>query len=82
MQQRYHSNATTNIRLRSEINNSKKPNNALAIQYGISEKTVRKWKQRTVFNDKSSRPHSILYALSYLEQLIAINLRTLTWGGL
>ena len=40
MQQRYHSNATTNVRLRSEIHKSRKSNTALCIQYGVSEKTV------------------------------------------
>ena len=82
MQQRYHSNATTNIRLRSEINKSRKPNTALSIQYGVSEKTIRKWKTRTELTDKSSRPDTISYSLSHLEQLIAINLRSITWWAL
>lgn len=82
MQQRYHSNATTNVRLRSKINKSKKTNKALSIQYGISEKTVAKWKDRTELTDKSSRPANINYSLTQLEQLIAVNLRVLTWWSL
>lgn len=82
MKQRYHSNATTNIRLRSEINKSKKPNTTLSSQYGVSVKTISKWKKRDQFEDKSSRPNSVRYALSELEQLIAINLRTITWWAL
>ena len=40
MKQRYHSNATTNIHLRSEINKSTKSNIELSVQYGVSEKTI------------------------------------------
>lgn len=56
MKQVYHSNATTNIRLREEISKSKLPNSVLALQYGVSTKTVSKWKGRDVFKDKSSKP--------------------------
>jgi len=82
MKQRYHSNATTNIRLRSEINKSKRSNKELSKQYGISEKTVSKWKERKSFQDKSSRPDNIRYSLTELDRLIAINLRVLTWWSL
>ena len=82
MQQRYHSNATTNVRLRSEIHKSRKSNTALCIQYGVSAKTVCKRKSRDKFTDKSSRPKAITYALSDLEQSIAINLRRITWWAL
>ena len=82
MKQVYHSNATTNIRLRNEINKSTKPNNVLASEYGVSEKTVKKWKQRVCFKDKSSRPQTIYYSLSELEMRIAVSLRTLTWWAL
>ena len=40
MQQRYHSNATTNVRLRREIHKGRKSNTALCMQYGVSVKTV------------------------------------------
>ena len=73
MQQLYHSNATTNVRLRSEIHKSRKSNTALCIQYGVSEKTVCKWQSRDKFTAKSSRPKAITYALSDLAQSIAIN---------
>ena len=43
MKQVYHSNATTNIRLRLEINKSKGPNNVLAEKFGVSENTILKW---------------------------------------
>jgi transposase-like protein len=82
MKQTYHSNSTTNLRLRSEINNSNLSYGALSWKYGVSENTIAKWKNRTTFQDKSSRPHTIKYALSELEMLIAVELRTLTWWSL
>ena len=48
----------------------------------MSEKTVVKWKSRKKFEDKSSRPQTIKYALSELEMLIAVKLRALTWWAL
>ena len=64
MKQRYHSNATTNIHLRSEINKSTKSNTELSVQYSVSEKTIVKWKTRNKFTDKSSRPNTITYSLN------------------
>ena len=78
MKQVYHSNATTNVRLRSEINNSTASNSMLSLKYNVSKKTVIKWKNRTNFKDKSSRPQTIKYALSDLDMLIAVELRALT----
>jgi transposase InsO family protein len=82
MKQTYHSNSTTNVRLRSEINKSNLSYQELSHQYGVSENTIGKWKNRTKFEDKSSRPHAIKYALSEVEMLIAVKLRVLTWWSL
>jgi len=82
MKQVYHSNATTNIRLRSEINKSKESNIFLAQKYGVSENTISKWKNWKNLVDKSSRPDTIQYSLSELEMLIVVELRTLTWWSL
>jgi transposase-like protein len=82
MKQVYHSNATTNVRLRNEINKSKLSNSSLSLKYGVSEKTIGKWKKRKGFEDRTSRPHAIKYTLSDLEQLIAVELRSLTWWAL
>lgn len=82
MKQVYHSNAVTNVRLRSEINNSKLSAKELILKYDVSQKTITKWKNRTVFEDKTSRPNTIKYALSDLEMIIATNLRALTWWSL
>ncbi len=82
MKQSYHSNSTTNVRLRSEINKSKLSNKALSLKYGVSKNTISKWKNRTDFKDKSSRPTIIRYSLSELDILIAVELRVLTWWAL
>lgn len=82
MKQVYHSNATTNIRLRSEINKSNEPNNILAKKFNVSENTIIKWKNRNNFEDKSSRPLTIHYSLSELDTLIAVELRIMTWWAL
>lgn len=82
MKQTYHSNSTTNVRLRSEISKSDLSYPVLATKFGVSENTVGKWKNRTGPEDRSSRPHTIRYALSELEMLIAVELRSLTWWAL
>ena len=82
MKQTYHANATTNVRLRNTINKSILTNLQLSEQYGVSQNTISKWKNRETFEDKSSRPNTIHYALSELEMLIAVELRFLTWWAL
>lgn len=78
----YHSNATTNVRLRNEINNSNGTYLQISEKFGVSVNTVKKWKNRADFEDKSSKPKTIYYSLSELEMLIAIELRCLTWWAL
>ena len=82
MKQTYHANATTNVRLRNTINKSTLTNIQLSEQYGVSQNTISKWKNREMFEDKSSRPNTIHYALSELEMIIAIELRLMTWWAL
>ena len=82
MKQVYHSNARTNLHYRSEINNSNLSNEKLSVQYNVSVNTISKWKNRIVFEDKSSRPDSIQYSLSEIEQALAIHIRTTTWWAL
>lgn len=79
MKQEYHSNATTNIHTRLDINKSNLTNLMLANKFGISEPTVSKWKNREIFEDKSSRPHTIHYALNDFEKTLISSIRQSTW---
>jgi transposase InsO family protein len=82
MKQSYHSQAKTNVHYRSEINKSDKPNKLLSEEYKVSANTIVKWKKRTVFEDKSSRPDTIAYSLSEIEQALLVHIRTTTWWAL
>jgi transposase InsO family protein len=82
MKQENHSNARTNIHVRSLINKSKSTNLELSERFEISPNTVSKWNNRDVFTDKSSRPHNIEYSLSYEEKLVLIHFRKSTWWAL
>lgn len=82
MKQVNHSNARTNVHFRSLINKSNLSNIELSNKFEISKNTVSKWKNRTIFEDKSSRPHNIEYSLSLDEKLILIHLRSSTWWAL
>jgi transposase-like protein len=79
MKQEYHSNASTNVHIRFEISNSNLTNSELADKYNISEPTVSKWKNRENFEDKSSRPHTIHYALNDFEKTLISSIRQSTW---
>ena len=82
MKQVYHSNATTNVRMRTEISNSNETNLELSKKLGVSLNTIRKWKGRDDFEDKSSRPATIHYSMSEIDMLIAVELRSITWWSL
>lgn len=75
----YHSNATTNVHIRCEIKKSNLPVKQLAAKYNVSKNTVYKWKNRDGQNDNSSRPHTIHYSLSYMEQEIIKSVRRNSW---
>ena len=79
MKQEYHSNAMTNVHTRLLINKSNLTNLMLANKFGISEPTVSKWKNRENFEDKSSRPHTIHYALNDFEKTLISSIRQSTW---
>lgn len=82
MKQEYHSNAVTNIHIRSEINGSTLKNFEIAEKYKISKATVSKWKNRENLEDKSSKPQKIHYAFSDLQKAILTQIRKLTWWAL
>ena len=59
-----------------------KINDEYAIQSDASCWAICKWKNRINFEDKSSRPHSIQYSLSEVEQALTVHIRTTTWWAL
>jgi len=80
MQQIYHSNATTNINIRQQIqSNLFSSNETLALQFGTSQQTVSKWRNRDFTTDASCVPKNIKYALSDIETALVISLRKSTW---
>lgn len=79
MKQHYHSNARTNSHMRQSIQKSSLSSCDLAKQYGVSTQTVSKWRNRTGTGDRSSRPHTIHYALNALEKELIRIVRTTTW---
>lgn len=76
----YHSNATTNIHIRQQIqSNSSISVKDLAEKHNISTQTVSKWKHRASLKDASCAPVNIKYALSDTERSLIIALRKSTW---
>ncbi|MCO6461453.1 MAG: transposase [Saprospiraceae bacterium] len=54
----------------------------LGLKFGVSSQTVSKWKNRDFATDVSSRPHRIDYALTDLQQALAISIRKSSWMSL
>ncbi len=79
MKQEYHSNAVTNLHIRTQIKESNLTNFELSIKYNTSEATISKWKNRKILADKSSRPDNISYTLGDIEQALGVSLRQTTW---
>ena len=71
-----HANAVTTPKVREYIRDSDRPVAELALELGISETTVRRWKRRQTVADRSSRPHAIATGFSLEEEEIAVQLRT------
>lgn len=68
MQLNQHRNARTTMTIRKEIQDSSLSVNALAIKYGLSWATVKKWKLANDVTDRSSRPRRINTDLSQKEE--------------
>ena len=71
-----HANAATTPKMRRYIQTSSLPASDLALELGVSEKTVRRWKARADVADRSSRPHLLATGFSVEEEEIAVELRT------
>jgi transposase-like protein len=82
MKQTYHSQSKTNAHYRTDINKSSESNVKLSVRYDVSTNTISKWKNRIIFEDKSSKPNSIAYSLSEIEQSLVVHVRSVTWWAL
>lgn len=67
MLQKLHQNARTNYHIRGQIQTSTEPVSVLAAKFNLSWPTVKKWRERTGLEDKSSRPDHLRTTLT-LEQ--------------
>ena len=54
-----HKNATTTPGIRQQLSGSDEPASVLALRYGVSEETARKWKRRDSVQDLSATPHNL-----------------------
>jgi len=76
MHLRLHANATTTPKARAYIQQSGASVADLAVELGISEGTVRRWKGRRDTSDRSHRPHRLQTGFDATEEAIAVELRT------
>ena len=65
-----HKNARTTPATRAEIAASSVPVSVLAKQYGVSESTARKWKNRRYFGDASHTPHRLQTTLTPAQEKV------------
>ena len=75
MQVKLHANATTTPRTRAYIQSSTASVTDLAEELGVSETTVRRWRQRGDVCDRSHRPHRLTTGLNALEEQLICELR-------
>jgi transposase len=76
MHLKLHANAVTTPRTRTYIQASTASVTELAAEFGISRKTVERWRGRTTTDDHTSRPKRITTSLSPLEEELVCELRT------
>lgn len=76
MELNLHANATTTPKVRGYIQRSKRPVAELAAELGVSETTIRRWRERTTVADRSHAPKHLAISLSPLEEALVCELRT------
>lgn len=75
MDLKLHANATTTPRTRAYIQQSRASVAELAAELGVSEKTIRRWRERSDVNDRSHTPRKLAISLSALEEALVCELR-------
>jgi transposase-like protein len=72
-----HKNATTTPVIRQRLSGSNEPASVLALRYGVSEETARKWKRRDSVQDLSATPHNLQTTLTAAQEAEVVQLRRL-----
>ena len=72
-----HKNATTTPGIRQRMSGSDEPAAVLALRYGVSEETARKWKRRDSVQDLSATPHNLQTTLTVAQETVVVELRRL-----
>ena len=70
-----HKNATTTPGIRQRLSGSDEPAAVLALRYGVSEETARKWKRRDSVQDLSATPHTLQTTLTPAQEAVVVELR-------
>ncbi len=70
-----HKQARTTPAVRAEIAASQEPVSVLARRHNITEATVRKWRARSEFQDRSHTAHRLQTQLTPAQEAIAVYLR-------
>jgi hypothetical protein len=70
-----HKNAATTPAIRRKIAQSNEAVAVLTMRYSISEDTVRKWKKRDNFEDRSHTAHRRRTTLTPAEEIVVVELR-------
>jgi transposase InsO family protein len=75
MELKLHVNATTTPKTRAYIQNSTSPVARLAVELGVSETTIRRWRERREVLDRSHAPKHPRISLTPAEEQLVVELR-------
>lgn len=64
MEVRLYANATTTPKQRAYIQRLSRPADELAVEIGVSETTIRRWRARDTVQDRPHTPHRLATVLS------------------
>ena len=74
---RLHANATTTPKQRAYIQQASRPAAELAVELGVSETTVRRWRGRDAVQDRPHTPHRLATTLTPMQEFVVVELRKL-----
>ena len=76
MELNLHANATTTPKVRAYIQRSKRSVAELAVELGVSETTIYRWRGRTTVSDRPHTPNTLAVSLTPMEEALVCELRT------